>query len=150
MIAINSSRSLDNQQIVTFHCGNLLLGLEISRVQEINRQTDVMTISEAPDPVHGVINLRGEVITVIDLRTVLGLSANPQEGMARNVVVRSNGERIGLMADGISDIIDVSARQIELTPSNIDGIESRYFAGITTANGNLVVILNLDEIMEVD
>ena len=150
MIAINPSSTSDNQQLVTFRCGNLLLGLEISNVQEINRQTDVTTIPEAPSHVHGAINLRGDVVTVIDLRTVLGFSSESENRSGRNVIIRSNGELIGLMADGVSDIINVSSSQIEPTPSNIEGVDSRYFSGVFSSDNELVVILNLDEIVDVE
>ncbi len=150
MIAINRIASSENQQLVTFRCGNLLLGLEISNVQEINRQTDVTVIPEAPPHVRGAINLRGDVVTVIDLATILGLASDFDCRSGRNVIVRSNGELIGLMADGVSDIIDVTESQIEPTPSNIEGVESRYFSGVFSSENELVVILNLDEIVDIE
>ena len=94
-------------QYATFYVGNLMLGVDIRKVQEINRQVDVTPVPNSPAHVRGVINLRGEVATVIDLRKVLGMEGAEESRDSRNLIVHSQDEAIGLWVDRISDILTV-------------------------------------------
>lgn len=137
----------DDLQFATFHVGNLLLGVDIRIVQEINRQTDVTAVPNAPPHVRGVINLRGEVATVIDLRTVLGLPRAEESKEARNLIVHSQGEPIGLWIDQISDILAVNPDEIDPPPSNIDGVNGRFFSGVHTLETEIVVLLDVERVL---
>ena len=82
-------------QIATFYVDSLLIGLQIHQVQEINRQLEVTAVPQSPEFVKGVINLRGEVVTVVDLRRVLGLNTGEITESWRNVIIHHNGETRG-------------------------------------------------------
>ena len=99
-------------QFATFYVGDLLLGVNICQVQEINRQLDATKVPHAPKEVHGVINLRGDVATVIDLRTVLGMPPVEDSRNSRTLIVQSHGESIGILVDRISDILTISSEEI--------------------------------------
>ncbi len=132
-------------QIATFYVDNLLLGLQIHQVQEINRHLEVTAVPQSRDFVRGVINLRGEVVTVVDMRTVLGLPKAELTNASRNVVIHFGGELVGLMVDKIADILTIDANEIDQPPANIGGVEGRFFKGVHTTNHDIVVILDVEE-----
>lgn len=144
---LESERVADvsEQQYATFYVGNLLLGVDIRQVQEINRQLDVTDVPQAPECVRGVINLRGEVTTVIDLRTVLGMDLTEVTRSSRNLIVNSEGESIGLLVDRISDIVTLRSDEIGPAPSNVDGVHGRYFLGVHAMESEILVLLNIRE-----
>lgn len=133
-------------QFATFYVGDLLLGVDIRQVQEINHQLDVTPVPRSPDHVRGVINLRGEVATVVDLRRVLGLEPAEATRESRNLIVHWQDESIGLWVDRIADILTVSASEISPPPSNVDGVDGRFFQGVYTMESEIVVILNIEQV----
>lgn len=135
------------QQFTTFYLGKLLLGVDIRQVQEINRQLDFTKVPQAPKCIRGVINLRGEVTTVINLRTILGLEPAEINGASRNLIISSQGESIGLLVDRISDILTLKSEQINQPPANIKGIQGRYFVGVHTLDSEILVILDIEEVL---
>lgn len=138
----------ENIQLITFRCGSLLIGLELTDVQEINRINRLAEVPDAPLGVRGVINLRGEVVTMIDLRVVLHQSDDFETASHHNVFVRSEGEVIGLVTDGVSDIVTIAKDTIDAPPSNLKGIEVILFKGVhTMADGELMVVLDLTQLL---
>jgi purine-binding chemotaxis protein CheW len=137
----------DRVQFATFYVGELLLGVDIRLVQEINRQLEMTPVPNAPRHVRGVINLRGEVATVIDLRTVLGLPPAQQTRDTRNLIVHSQGEAIGLLVDRISDILTIHPDQINEQPSNVDGVDGKFFLGVHTLENDICVLLDVEEVL---
>lgn len=139
--------AVSEQQYATFYVGDLLLGVDIHQVQEINRQLDVTDVPQAPRYVRGVINLRGEVTTVIDLRTILGLKQTEVTRDSRNLIVNVEGESIGFLVDRISDILTLRTDEISPPPTNVNGIQGRFFSGVHSLDSEIVVLLNLDEVL---
>ena len=135
-------------QLAPFYVGELLLGLEIDQVQEINRCLDVTTVPHAPDWVRGVINLRGDVVTVIDLRSVLGLERGTVTKDSRNLIVNLSGELVGLCVDRIADIIAVARNEVIPPPPNISSVDERFFSGVFTGEQEIVAVLNLQEALD--
>lgn len=136
------------QQFATFYVGDLLLGIDIRHVQEINRQLDITPVPNAPAHVRGVINLRGEVATVIDLRTVLGLPKVEPSPSTRNLIVHYQDESIGLWVDRIGDILSVPPNAIAPPPANVDGVDGRFFRGVHTMETEIVVLLDVDQVLD--
>ena len=139
----------DDLQLATFCLGDLVLGLPICQVQEISRRMDLTKVPHSPDYVRGVINLNGEVITVIDLRRVLGMPSVKHSKCSRNLIVNFDGEAVGLCVDKISDIIAVPAHELSSPLTNANGIEGRFFTGIYTTESSLIAILNIQEALRV-
>lgn len=135
-------------QLATFYVDNMLLGLQIDQVQEINRRLDFTCVPHALESVRGVINLRGEVVTVVDLRTVLGLGESQSTSQSRNLIVNYNDELIGLWVDKIADILSVLPSDVKPTPSNMSQGDSRHFQGVVQLDSEIVVILNLASVLD--
>lgn len=134
-------------QFATFYVGDILLGIDIRNVQEINRQLTVTEVPHSKDYVRGVINLRGDVATVIDLRTILGLPIAERTRDSRNLVVNSNGEAIGFWVDRISDIHTLSSDQISPPPTKVDGVDGSLFKGVFKLEKEMLIILNVEEVL---
>lgn len=134
-------------QLTTFYVGELLLGIDIDRVQEINRLLDVTAVPRSPDFVRGVINLRGEVVTVVDLRALLGLPKTESTRLTRNMIIKNGDELIGMWVDRISDIVSMREDDLALPPSNVNGIDGRFFKGVYTMEKEILVVLNLSELL---
>ena len=145
-----SPRGHSRTEFVTFRIGDALIGVDICAVEEINRHIDVTPVPHAPDNVRGVINLRGEVVTVIDLRTSLGMPATELNERTRAVVVRSRGERIGLLVDSITGVVEGKSEDMSAPPANVGGIEGRFFAGVHKLREELLIVLDIDAVLSGD
>jgi purine-binding chemotaxis protein CheW len=135
-------------QVATFYIENLLLGVNIDVVQEINRHLEVTEVPHSPPSVRGVVNLRGEVVTVVDLRTLLGLKKRDSETNCKCVVIHSQEELIGVLVDEIADTLSVPQSKIDPPPSNIDGVEGQYFRGVYTLESGVVILLDVQQLLE--
>ena len=134
-------------ELTTFYVDELLLGVDIHQVEEINRQLNMTPAPHTPDTVRGVVNLRGEVVTVLDLRRALGLEPTIIGEDSRNVIVNSRGERVGLLVDRIADVVIAATDQIESPPANVNGIDGRFFTGVYKLESELVVILDIEQVV---
>ncbi len=137
-------------ELATFYVGDLLMGIDIQQTQEINRQVEVTFVPHAPEWVRGVINLRGEVVTVLDLRNILGMEPTEITDDSRNIIVHMNGENIGLLVDKIADVVMTDEEHIEPAPANISGIEGKFFKGVCQLEKELLVLLDIDELVNND
>ncbi len=143
--ASNASALLDQEQeFITFYLGDLLLGIDIHHVQEINRNVSMTPVPHTPPAVRGVINLRGEVVMVVDLNTVLGLPPAAVSRENRNVIVKNGGEQIGLLVDRVADVIRAHTDELDPMPENLRGIDQRFFKAVYKLESGLLVILDVD------
>ncbi len=135
-------------ELVTFHVGDLLIGADIGHVEEINRHLDLTPVPDAPASVRGVVNLRGDVVTVLELRTILGLPRAEISKQTRNVVVAAGHERIGLLVDRIADVVRARPDQIDPPPANVRGAEGRFFKGVCQLEKQLLVVLDVEAVLD--
>jgi purine-binding chemotaxis protein CheW len=133
-----------DQTFITFYLGDLLLGIDIREVQEITRNLEMTAVPHGPAAVQGVINLRGEVVMVVALRQVLGLSPVEFSPTNRNVIVRNSGEQIGLLVDRIADVVRTEIRDLDPMPENLRGLDHRFFKAVYKVDCGLLVILDVD------
>jgi purine-binding chemotaxis protein CheW len=140
----HSVRSADEVEFVTFYVGDLLIGIDIHQVEEINRQVDVTPVPQSSPQVRGVINLRGEVVTVVDLRKVLDMGQIEIDEHSRTVVVNCGNEEIGLLVDRVADVVRERADQLDPPPANISGIDGRFFKGVYKLDKSLLIVLDVD------
>lgn len=146
---MQKKRASNNKiEIATFYVGEALCGIDILNIQEINKQTEVTQVPQSPDYVKGVLNLRGRIVTVIDLGEKIGLSAISMSKENRNVIVDSHDEHIGLLVDQISDVMTADSATIEPPPANIGGIQGKYFSGVFKTEKSLVGILDIETALE--
>jgi purine-binding chemotaxis protein CheW len=134
-------------QLATFYLGELCLAVEISQIQEIMRGVAITRVPDAPPEVSGVINLRGEVATIIDLRRVLGLPPAPAGTAARTLIVRSKDESIGLQVDRVADITAVEDAELLPAPPNVGRVDGRFIRGVCPRETEIMVVLDLDEVL---
>jgi purine-binding chemotaxis protein CheW len=133
-------------QLATFYVGDLFVGIEIEKVQEINRRTVLVPASGAPPQVRGVVNLRGEVVTVLDLRQILGLPPVEVGPRSRNVVTQADGELIGLLVDRVADIMSIPNSDISPAPANLD-VEGEFVRGVYRTQKEILLVLNLERVL---
>jgi len=137
----------DERQLVVFQLGAELYGCEISRVHEIIRLQSVTKVPRAPAFVEGVINLRGKVIPVVDLRRRFGLPTADHTRASRIVVVEIGDQVVGIVVDGVSEVLRVNSAIVEPPSPVVAGIDSEYLHGIAKLSDRLVILLDLDRIL---
>ena len=134
-------------QLVVFELGDESYGVDISRVQDINRMQEITEIPHAPESVVGVINLRGRVIPGIDLRKRFGLPEALHTKDTRIVVVHLDGNLIGVIVDAVSQVLRIPADIVEPPSPVLAGVDSRYLRGIAKLDDRLVILLDLDFVL---
>lgn len=139
--------SAEGRELALFQIKETIYGIDTRFVQEINQNTRITVVHRSPDYVRGVINLRGEIVTVIDLRKKFGLRSIEINEDMQVVVVRYKEEDIGLLVDSMLDVISVWQKEISPPPANIDGAVGNFFEGVYQMNEHLVAILNLNELL---
>ena len=137
-----------NVEMATFYVGDALFGMDILKVQEINKQLNMTKVPQAPEYVKGILNLRGQIVTIIDLGNKLGLSKNEITADTRNIIVNSKNEYIGLLVDRIGDVERTEGDKIEAPPANIGSIQGKYFEGVCKKENSLIGILNVEEVLK--
>ncbi|MBF0277773.1 MAG: purine-binding chemotaxis protein CheW [SAR324 cluster bacterium] len=136
------------KELVLFNVDEMLCGIDISHVQEINKNLDFTEVYRAPDFVKGVLNLRGQIVSIIDLRVKFKRPAVEMHKAMRVIIVQFNDEKVGLLVDEIKDVIEVENERLEQAGSNIHGVQAAFFAGMYKMNEDLVVILDILEILK--
>ncbi|SMP76787.1 purine-binding chemotaxis protein CheW [Desulfonatronum zhilinae] len=134
-------------QLVTFHIGDEEFGVEILKVQEIIRMMSITRVPKAPDFVEGVINLRGKVIPIVDLRKRFGMAAQDHDKNTRIIVLEINAVIIGFVVDSVSEVLRIPANTVEPPPTIISGIESEYISGVGKLADRLLILLDLDRLL---
>jgi purine-binding chemotaxis protein CheW len=143
-------RSDDAVELTTFFVGDALCGMDILNVQEINKHMKMTKVPQAPDCVMGILNLRGQIVTIIDLGKKLGLATTDLTEESRNIIVNSKGEYIGLMVQRIGDVVQAEWNTVEPPPANIGGVQGRFFKGVYKTKNSLIGILDFEEVLKDD
>ncbi len=133
----------DLLQLVTFEVGSEEFAIPILSVQEINRMMQITRVPQSPDFVEGVINLRGKIIPVVDLRRRFGLPASESHGDNRIIVVEIHGRVIGFTVDRVNEVLRISPGIVEPPPSMVCGLESEYVQGVGKLEDRLLILLEL-------
>lgn len=134
-------------QLVVFDLASEFYGVDIGDVREINRMQAITRVPGAPSFVEGVINLRGRVVPVVDLRKRLNLKVGEQTQESRIVVVDIGGRDVGVIVDAVSEVLRISTTTIEPPSSMITNIDSDYLRGIAKLDAKLVILLDLNKVL---
>lgn len=134
-------------QFCTFYIEDNLFGIEVLKVQEVLHYQDLTKVPMASPIVRGLLNLRGHIVTTIDMRQRLHLPPHPQEEVGANVVTQIDGGLISLWVDRISDVVDVTVESFESTPSTVQTHLKELVAGVYKLKNQLLLVLDLDRIM---
>lgn len=137
------------QQCCTFWVDGLFLGVPVEQVQEVLRYQRMTAVPRAPQSVHGLINLRGQIVTALDLRTRLGLPARPEGELPANVIVRSRGEVVSLLVDDIGDVIDTAGSELQPTPANLPWSVRDVVRGVMPLDGTILLVVDADRAVDV-
>ncbi|MDW8106770.1 MAG: chemotaxis protein CheW [Armatimonadota bacterium] len=141
---------ITTEKYLVFQIGNETYGVPLLQVQEIRTYTPATRVPNAPDYVLGVINLRGNIIAVIDARTRFGLPPLPNEEATVIVVAQVDGKTFGLRLDSVSDVVDIPVDQIQPTPPVASEATQRFLSGVVQVGERVVILLNLREIFDID
>jgi purine-binding chemotaxis protein CheW len=134
-------------QLVTFTISSEEFGLDILKVQEIIRTMDITKVPRAPDFVEGVINLRGKVIPIIDLRRRFGMDSKPHDSQTRIIVVEINAMVVGFVVDSVSEVLRIQSNTVEPPPPIVSGIDSEYISGVGKLENRLLILIDLDRLL---
>ena len=130
------------QQFCTFYLEGHYFGIEVEKVQEVRLYQEMTRVPLAPPVLRGLINLRGQIISAIDLRCRLGLRERDSDALPMNVVVRTEDGVVSLLVDEIGDVIEVKEDSFEPPPENLEGVARDLIRGVHKLNGSLMLILD--------
>jgi purine-binding chemotaxis protein CheW len=136
-----------DKQLVIFELADEHFGVDIASVESIIKMQAITRVPHAPQFVEGVTNLRGKVLPVIDLRSRFGLSSQENTKTSRIIVVSISGTNLGMVVDGVSEVLTVSDKEIEPAPTMVTTIDSDFITGIAKVNDRLVILLDLGAIL---
>jgi purine-binding chemotaxis protein CheW len=156
------------KQFASFYIGKNLFGIDVRLIREINRNVDIAHVYGAPEFVQGLLNLRGQIVTVIDIGMRMGLSANENGQSHRWCVVLKTSEELavkrvddatiddtsrdltGLLVDAIGDMVNFEDNEIEPPPANIGEIEGKFIGGVVKLDKDLLIIIKVNELLKID
>ncbi len=132
---------------VTFHLDNEVYGVNVMQVKEVLRYTEIAPVPGAPDYVLGIINLRGNVVTVIDTRMRFGLSPCDVSENSRIVIIEAENQIVGILVDSVAEVVDLNSDDIDPAP-NIGTEESAEFIrGVSNRNDELLILIDLNKLL---
>jgi purine-binding chemotaxis protein CheW len=135
------------EQLVTFSLGTEEFGVDIMKVQEIIRIPPITRVPKAPHFVEGVINLRGNVIPVVNLRVRFGMADGEETDLSRIVVLQVKNRVFGVRVDGVTEVLRLESEAIEPPPPVALGVDSSFIRGVGKIGERLLILLNLDQMM---
>lgn len=133
-------------QLVTFRLANEEYGLPITKVQEINRLVPVTKLPQTPSFMEGIINLRGRIIPVIDLRKRFGMAITAHGEDTRIIIVEIHGQIVGATVDAVKEVVRLDIANIEPPPTNV-AVDSQYIDGVGKIDDRLIILLDLDKVL---
>ena len=144
------SESTGTMQLVSFHLGEETFGVEITKVREINLMCEITHVPQSPPYVKGVINLRSNVIPVVDLRSKFGLPEAELDSESRIMVMQVGTRTIGIIVDGVDEVLRISKKDIAPPPPTIAGLERDYLMGIVRLENTLLILLDIEKVLDGD
>ena len=134
-------------QLVTFEIAAEEFAVDILAVQEINRMMDLTRVPQAPAEIEGVINLRGKIIPVMDLRQRFGLESRERDNQTRIIVVEVDGRVLGFIVDRVRQVLPISRSIVEPAPDMVATIDSQFISGVGKLPDRLLILLDLDHLL---
>src|SRR6516164_3966776 len=139
----------DEHQYCTFYVAGHYLGVDVLKVQEVIRYQEMTRVPLAPPVVRGLINLRGQIVTAIDLRRRLEFSDRPTNQLPVNVVIHTDDGAVSLLVDEIGDVLDVEEKLFEPPPHTLTGTARELIRGAYKLNDRLMLLLDIDKALQV-
>lgn len=151
-------------QFSTFRLGDRLFGLDLMMIREINRILDITPVPHAKEHIRGLINLRGQIVTILDLGVRLGLPSREISDESHNIILKTNAELaaanqghqkhfatsvdlVGFLVDAIGDVVEADDAAIEPPSANVSEAESQFLSGVIKTDMGLLVLLDIKEVL---
>ncbi len=143
----DKSDSIDDFQCVTFTLEGEVYGINVMQVQEVLRETEVAPVPGAPHYVIGIINLRGNVVSVIDARSRFGLMSKENDDLSRIIVIEASSHTIGILVDSVAEVVDIKRSEIETAPNVGNDETSKYIDGVVSRGDELLILVDLNKLL---
>ncbi len=137
-------------QFVTFMLQEEIYGINVMQVQEVLRVTEIAPVPGAPSYVLGIINLRGNVVTVVDTRSRFGLASTPIDDASRIVIIESEEQVVGILVDSVAEVVLLRESEIDSAPNVGSDESSRYIQGVATRDDKLLIVVDLNKLITED
>lgn len=145
---INSAKAKSAEgEYLTFVLGAEEYGLEILKVQEIRGYDAVTQIANTPEFIKGVVNLRGKIVPIVDLRIKFNLGKVEYNEFTVVIILNLNGRVVGIVVDGVSDVIALKEEQIREVPSLVTSIDTKYIFGLATIDQRMLILVDIEHLM---
>jgi purine-binding chemotaxis protein CheW len=145
----NNKNTEQSRQYSTFYVSDLYFGIDVLNVQEVLRYQEMTRVPLAPDVIEGLINLRGQIVTAVDLRKRLNVKPRDPDSMPMNIVVQSDDGAVSLLVDEISDVLEVNPASYEPPPQNLPPEQRELIEGLYKLDGRLLLILNTEKVLQI-
>jgi len=142
---VNKNENDEILQLVSFKIGSEEFGVDILKVQEINRMLQITKVPNTPDFIEGVINLRGRVIPVIDLRVKLNMTKKEHDKQTRIIVVELEDKTVGFLVDEVSEVLRIPKSITEAPPELVANVNSEYITAVGKLEDRLIILLDLEK-----
>lgn len=139
--------SSDGPLIASFRLGDGLFGIDTERIQEVVRVGEITPVHRAPDFIVGVINLRGRIVTIVDLGARLELAPAAKTPDGRILIVDWNGEHVGLLVEEVRDVLPAGRETTFPPPGNVRGVQGHFVSGVLSRGEHLVAVLDVDAVL---
>jgi len=137
----------DSNEYLTFVLGSEAYGLEILKVQEIRGYEAVTKIANTPDFIKGVVNLRGLIVPIVDLRIKFHLGNVAYDEFTVVIILNLRGRVVGMVVDGVSDVMSLQANQIRAVPDIVASIDTRFITGLATVEEKMFILVDIEQLM---
>lgn len=134
-------------QLVTFRLAEETYGINVMHVQEVLRITEIAPVPGAPPYVLGIINLRGNVVTVIDTRSRFGLPLGETDDSSRIVIIESEKQVVGILVDSVAEVVELNQSEIDSAPNVGNEESSRYIQGVANRDDDLLIVVDLNKLL---
>lgn len=146
---VSSTQAETGGQYSTFYVDGLLFGIRVLQVQEVFRYQEMTRVPLAPHVIEGLINLRGQIVTAIDMRRRLGLAPRSCDRSPMNMVVRSDDGAVSLLVDEIGDVLEMTQSSYEPPPVNMAPEQRALIDGVYKLEGKLLLVLNTERVLQI-
>ncbi|HWU33879.1 MAG TPA: chemotaxis protein CheW [Methylovorus sp.] len=143
----NNDGVTNAKEFLTFVLGNEEYGLEILKVQEIRGYDAVTKIANTPDFIKGVVNLRGRIVPIVDLRIKFNLGKVEYNEFTVVIILNLNGRIVGMVVDGVSDVMSLQPNQIRAVPDIVASIDTKYIVGLASVEEKMFILVDIEQLM---
>ena len=146
----DESKVTEEIQLVVFSLGREEFAVEVTQVREIMRMEEITRMPKSPHFVEGIINLRGQIIAVVELARRLNLEAGEKSGDTRIIVVEAEDIKVGMIVDSVSEVLRISEDAVEASPTLATDISATYLQGVVKQDNRLIIMLDLTKVLSLE